>query len=229
MTDRVKPFYECIHCFKKLTTEARLDKHNCEKKKRFTFLQTMKGKSAFYCYREWMREQGRSARDKDIFMNSKYYNSIVEFVKFCNKVGIPDRKHYIAYMVETGIMPSQWTVPTIYETYIQHFDSSKTPLEMASITVDTLYDLSEIFECELYEIFEHMESSDIMRLVAARKLSPWILLFSESFKTHLRVDTTPEQRILISSVIDHKYWANKFRDDPKSVNSMKKIVSELSF
>lgn len=229
MTERINPFYECPHCFKKLTTEARLERHNCEKKKRFTFMQTMKGKSAFYCYREWMRAQGRSARDIDIFMNSKYYNSIIKFVKFCNKVGIPDRKHYISYMVEKGIMPSQWDEVSVYETYIQHFDSSKTPLEMASITVDTIYDLSEIFECELNEVFEHMESSDIMRLVAARKLSPWILLFSESFKTHLRCDTTAEQKILIGSVIDHKHWAGKFKDDPKSVAAMKKIVSELSF
>jgi len=227
MNERVKPFHECPHCNKKLTTEARLEKHSCEQKKRFDFLNTLKGKSTFYCYRNWMIAQGRNIKDKDVFMNSKYFNAFVEFGKFCSRVGIPDRKHYIEYMVSRAILPAQWVDPEVYETYISHFDNSKTPLEMASITVDTLYDLSEIFECTLGEVFEHMTSADIMRLVTARKLSPWVLLFSKGFMNHIRADTTAEQRILINTVINHGYWSNKFKEDPDSVQAIKRIVSEL--
>lgn len=227
MTERIKPFYECPHCCKKLTTEARLEKHNCDLKKRHDYLQTMKGKSAFYCYKAWQNFRGFAVKDQDVFMNSKFFNSFVEFIKFCNRVGIPDRKHYISYMVEKDMLPTQWVKPDVYEEYIRHFDNSKTPLEMASITMDTIYDLSEIFECELGEVFEHMSSADIMRLVTARKLSPWILLFSKGFMSHIRHETTAEQRILINTVISHKVWSNKFKDNPKSVEAMKRIVNEL--
>lgn len=227
MNSHVKPFFECPHCCKKLTTEARLAKHNCEEKKRYDYLQTMKGKSAFFCYKTWMNCQGRQVKDQDTFMNSKYFNSIVEFVKFCNRVGIPDRKHYIEYMVDRGLMPGNWVNSDVYDEYLKHFDASKTPKQLAEITMSTIFDLSEIFECEPGEVFEHMTSADIMRLVTARKLSPWILLFSKGFMTHVRTDTTPEQRILISTVIDHKYWRNKFSDDPESVKLMKSIVEEF--
>ena len=227
MTERVKPFFECPHCCKKLTTEARLEKHKCEEKKRYEYLQTHKGKSAFYCYKAWMNYQGRQVKDQDTYMKSKYFNSIAEFVLFCNRVGIPDRKHYIEYMADKGLMPGSWIDPDIYSDYIKHFDTSKTPKQMADITMSTIFDLAEIFECEPGEVFEHMTSSDIMKLVVARKLSPWILLFSKGFISHLRCDTTPEQKILINTVISHKLWRERFNEDPDSVALMKKLVQEF--
>lgn len=228
MNLHVKPYYECPHCCKKLTTEARLAKHNCEEKKRYDYMQTMKGKSALYCYKTWMGMQGRKVSDPDVFMRSKYFKSIVEFVKFCNRVGIPDRKHYIEFMVDRGLLPSNWTSTDVYQEYITHFDNSKTPEELADITMGTIFDLSKIFECEPGEVFEHMTSADIMRLVVARKLSPWILLVSRGFMAHIRTDTTPEQRILINSVIDYKIWKNRFSDNPEALALMKKIVQEFN-
>lgn len=227
MTERVKPFYECPHCCKKLTTEARLAKHKCEAKSRHDYLQTMKGKSAFYCYKAWMSAQGRAVKDQNVFKESKYFNSFVEFVKFCNRVGIPDRTHYIKYMASKGILPGQWTTMDYYNDYLVYFDENKTPEEMATITLDTMFDLCKIFECELDEVFQHMTSADIMKLVVARKLSPWILLISKGFIEHMRNETSYEQKILIGTVIDHNHWGDIFKKDPRSLNIMRKIVSEF--
>ena len=227
MTLNVKPFYECPHCFKKLTTESRLLKHSCEAKKRSEYLKTQKGKSAYYCYKTWMNLRGYKVGDMESFSESRYYNSIVNFVAFCNKVGIPDRRHFITRMIELDLSPTQWNNPDVYKDYMIYFDNSKTPLELVSISTTTILDLSEIFECEIKEIFEHMTSADIMRLVVARKLSPWLLLFSKSFMNHLKLDTTSEQRMLINTVIDPRQWVQKFNNDPESVKSIKKIIAEL--
>ncbi len=224
--NHVTPFFECDFCGKKLTTELRLAKHNCENKRRYEFLQTMKGKAAYYCYNTWMSLQGRKA-DIEIFQNSKYYNSIVEFVKFCNQVGIPDRKHYIEYMIDNGIMPTAWTNISVYEKYIEYYDNTKLPEEVALITATTIFDLAQILECKSSDVFNHMNTSDIMKLVVARKLSPWILLLSPGFKSHLRNETTPEQRIMVSGVIDHKIWNRKFSENPEVVNTMRRIVKEF--
>ena len=80
MSERVKPFYECVHCGKKLTTEDRLAKHNCEMKKRHDFLKTTKGKAAYYCYLKWFELQGRTIKDISVFQSSRFYNNIIDFV-----------------------------------------------------------------------------------------------------------------------------------------------------
>ncbi len=227
MSERVKPFYECVHCGKKLTTEDRLAKHNCEMKKRHDFLKTTKGKAAYYCYLKWFELQGRTIKDISVFQSSRFYNNIIDFVKFCNQVGIPDRTDYIKFMIGKGLMPGMWTKPDVYEEYIKYFDDHKSPEELAQITMDTIFDLAQIFECETREVFEHMSSADIMRLVVARKLSPWILLFSPGFMVHLRTSTTAEQKIMIESVVDHKVWAEKFKQHPESVKMMMRIVQEF--
>lgn len=229
MTENIKPFYECEYCFKKLTTQARLDKHNCEAKKRADYMATNKGKSAFYCYEMWNSLRGFKVNGVETFMDSKYFKSIERFIKFCNSTGIPDRKHYIEYMISKEVMPFNWTNPEIYDEYIQHFDNTKTPEEMARISMDTLFDLADLFDCEINEVLSHMYASDLMKLVVARKLSPWILLPSKSFKNYMRTEVTAEQTVLINSTINYDIWGRKFRENPEAVQQMKEIVKEMDF
>ena len=229
MTEIIKPYYECPHCFKKLTTQARLDKHSCEAKKRFDYMETTKGKGAFYCYEMWMNMKGYSVKSVETFMESRYFKAIERFVAFCSSIGIPDRKHYIRYMADKDIPPLKWTDINVYDDYIQHFDASKTPEEMAAISIDTLFDLADIFQCEIPEVLSHMRASDLMKLVVARKLSPWILLPSRSFLEYMKKEVTAEQKILIHSTIHYDVWGRKFRNNPEVVQKMKELVKEMDF
>lgn len=229
MTEQIKPYYECEYCYKKLTTQARLDKHSCEAKKRAEYLATNKGKSAFYCYEMWNNLRGYSVKNLQTFLESKYFKAIERFIKFCNSTGIPDRKHYIQYMIDKDIMPVRWTDVEVYDEYIQHFDNTKTPEEMARISMDTIFDLADLFECEIGEVLSHMYASDLMKLVVARKLSPWILLPSKSFMEYMKTEVTAEQKILINSTINYDIWGRKFRENPEAVKEMKEIVKEMSF
>lgn len=229
MNEKVKPFYECEHCYKKLTTQARLDKHSCEQKKRAEYMATPKGIGALYCYETWMSLQGYSTKGVEAFMESKFFKPIERFVKFCNSTAIPDREHYIKFMVSKGLLPSKWYDVDVYDEYLQHFDRSVTPLEAARITADTLYDLADLFECEIPEVLGHIAASDLMKLVVARKISPWLLLLSKSFLQYMKNEVTPEQRLLIHATISHDVWSKKFKDHPETIKVMKEIVTELDF
>lgn len=228
MNAKIKPFFECEYCHKKLTTQARLDKHNCRPKKRHLFLKTQKGKSAYFVYSTWMNEQGHKAPSIDTFAESKFFDAISEFVNYSNSVGLPDRKAFIVYATDRRILPYSWTSPDLYNEFIQFFDEAKTPMEMCQISLSTILDLSEIFECDVSEVFEHMYTSDIMKLVISRKLSPWLLLFSTGFMNHIKFDATAEQKIMINTVIDYKQWAEKFKENVEAVREIKKIVNEFN-
>ncbi len=227
MNDRIKPFFECDYCGKKLTTEARLAKHNCKQKQRHLFLKTQKGKAAYFAYGSWMAAMGRKTPPLSTFAESKYFDTFKEFITYSNSVGLPDRKAFIGYMVSKSIDPTVWMTPDMYDDFIHYFDESKTPMELCEISLSTLLDLSEIFECDLGEVFTHMYTSDIMKLVISRKLSPWLLLFSEGFMDHMKFDTTSEQKILINAVIDYKVWREKFKENPEAVEEIKAIIHEF--
>lgn len=227
MNDNYKPFFECEYCHKKLTTQKRLDKHTCRQKERYMFLRTQKGRAAYFVYSTWMTEQGRKPPPLDTFSESKYYNAFKEFIEYSNSVGLPDRKAFIQFVVERAISPYSWKDTDVYDDFIAHFDNSKTPMELCQITLSTILDLSEIFACDLGEVFEHMHTSDIMKLVIARKLSPWVLLSSTGFMNHIKFEASPEQKIMINTVIDHKQWTQKFKEDPESLKEIRKIVREF--
>lgn len=227
MNAKIKPFYECEYCHKKLTTQARLDKHNCRQKERHLYLKTQKGKSAYFVYSSWMNEQGRKAPSISTFAESKYFNAIKEFVDYSNSVGLPDRQAFIKYVVERKILPFSWTDTELYNDFVVYFDESKTPEELCRISLTTILDLSEIFECDVSEVFDHMFTSDIMKLVIARKLSPWVLLVSQGFQNHIKFHTTAEQKIMINTVIDHKHWVEKIKQNPESVKKIRSIVNEF--
>lgn len=229
MTEKIKPFYECPHCYKKLTTQKRLDKHSCESKKRYDFLKTTKGRGALYCYQQWFAHMRRGKPDAEAFMNSKYYNAINDFIRFCASVGIPDRSKYIKFMVEKDNLPPSWCNTDFYNEFIIHFDETTSPEEISSISINTIYDLADLFECEINEVLSHMRVSDLLRLVNARKLSPWILLPSKSFVDFVKYDTNKEQRILIETIINRKEWMEKFKKNPNTLKIMQKVVKDMDF
>jgi uncharacterized short protein YbdD (DUF466 family) len=229
MSEVVKPYYECPHCFKKLTSQVRLDKHTCEKKKRYDFLRTPRGRGALECYKKWFKYMKRGSPDAETFMESRFYNSINNFIKFSLSVGIPDRDSYIKYMVEKELDPSKWESLDLYNEFIIYFDENTPPEKLAEITIETVYDLADKFECEVNEVLSNLYAADLARLVHARRLSPWLLIPSKSFNNYIKYETNAQQKILIDSVIDRKKWAAKFRERPDVLKRMQTIVTSMDF
>ena len=142
-----------------------------------------------------MTEQSRRPPPIRYFCGIRnFFDSFKEFINYSNSVGLPDRKAFIKFAVERGISPYSWRDTEVYDDFIKHFDASKTPMDLCQISLSTILDLSEIFECDLIEVFEHMHTSDIMKLVIARKLSPWVLLFSTGFMNHIKFEASSEQK-----------------------------------
>jgi hypothetical protein len=190
-------------------------------------IDTPLGLAAYECYSEWLRMFRGSPASKQTFIDSKYYNSFINFVKFCRKMNIPDRMAFIKLAAGLKLSPSSWVSDDFYLYYIEHIDTILTPDQQASISVDTLFELTRIFECEMDEVFEHLSPADVLTMVQSRKLSPWILLVSKKFFEFMKHKTTQEQRILIQTVINPDAWKVKFQKNPKTVQKMKRYVEEM--
>lgn len=223
----IKPFYECQYCGKKLATEAKLDKHTCEPKKRFEILRTKIGSTAFDYYVYWMNRLGRRVTKRDTFLASRFFNPFIRLVKFARGVGMPEPKLYIDYMIQKDLPPNLWLTEQLYMEYFKLFDEIVPPKKLATVTLKTLASLASIFECDIKDVLSNLEPIQLIQLMNERKLSPWILLLSRSFLSYMRTVADAQDRILLDSIVDASKWAKRFKDDPETTKFMKSLINDL--
>lgn len=221
-------FFECEYCKFKFKSSINFKKHLCEKKKKFLILNDKIGKIAYICYQNWRSMKGFYAPTKETFLASKYFKSFVNFVDFCQVKSLPERNGFIKLMVEKNIQPSLWINDQYYDYYIQNFDILYSPMKQVEISLEYMYKISSILECPLSDTIENISIIDLLKLVTFKKISPWLLLFMKSFKTHIAYNITEEERILVETVILSSEWEEKLKNNEKQVEKIKQLMNSLN-
>ena len=218
----------CEYCRQDFKRQINFDKHECDAKVKFNYLKSAQGQAAFHYYKEWLKLHKHNGKvSEDTFLSSRYFISFQKFMIYANKMLLPNRQAFIVYMISLNILPTFWCSDELYVRYIENYDQVFAPLDQAEETVQTLYELSRIFDCKVDKVFEHLEAGDCIKLLKTRRLSPWIVLFSSLFAKYLQTKFNQEQQNLIQAVIDPRLWSDKFKNAPEDVNQMKQIVKEL--
>lgn len=219
-------FFECEYCQSRYTKEATLASHKCEQRDRHEFLKTGAGMALFNCYKTYRAAQGFSVPIKDHFAKSKYYTAMVKFVEYSRTMMIPDRDGYIRFAVSLRMQPTLWARDDVYELYIQSFDERYTPLKQVEISLKTIAGLARLVECEPHEIWNYMVLGDVMKYVGAKKLSPWLLFYCDSFQAFLK-KCTKNERMRFETVVEQQKWLKRFREDPDTVRKVIQSVKQL--
>lgn len=220
--------YECSFCHSKFVQESRYLKHHCKEMKRDEEFRTPNGQAAWLFYQKWMKAYRRMIPNPESYLKSRYYQAFARFAKLTKTLHFPDVDAFIRLMKENDISPTIWNNDQVYAMYIEYLDRRTTPLQQARTTIDTLFSVSEKLECDIGDIFDNIHANEIITLLRERRISPWILLFSKKFMVILQHRASPEQRIIIESIVRPQYWTKKFNNHPEEVQLMKKYVEELN-
>jgi len=220
-------YMECPYCLRKYVKEAAFKKHECDQMKRHKEARTSNGLVAWEDYSTWQSIKGRRNYGQDQFIESKVFRPFLRFVAFARKLAIPSKKKFMECMVELEIQPKDWSKNIVYEHFISQYEVLLTPEEQAAVTVETIFELTRIFECEAHEVFIYLEPSSLIRMVQAKKMSPWILMVSMKFLGFVKNEMTREQRIVLSKFMDFDKWDLIFEKHPKKVEKMKTYVKAL--
>jgi hypothetical protein len=220
--------YECKFCGAKFVNEDRYIKHRCKQMDRDEEFRTPIGQAAWIYYQQWMKAYRRQVPRAQSFLHSNFYKSFIKFANFTKSVNMPDTETFIWLMKERDISPTIWTHDKVYALYLEHLDRKATARKQAEVTVNTLFDVAEAANCSVGEIFEVLSPSEIIQLMRQRRLSPWVLLHSKKFLTFLTSRVTPEEYIIIESIIRPSCWVEKFQKHPNDVVMIKKYVAELN-
>ena len=223
-----KPEYQCTFCNKRFVRENNFIAHRCRQMIRDEEFRTPIGQAAWSFYQRWMKAHRRMVPRPEAFLQSKFYNSFMKFAKFAQKVQLPDPESFIWLMKEKDIPTSIWTNDQVYTEYLEFLDRRATPLSRAKTTVATLFKLANEHDVEVDQVFDALDPIDVINLLRERRVSPWILLNSQKFTSFYLNQCSPEQRIIIESIIRPAYWAKQFESHPEDLALMRKMVEELS-
>lgn len=223
----VEARYQCKFCGHRFVHENRFLKHQCKQMKREETFQQPLGQAAWIFYQKWMRANKKMAHNANAFLHSKFYNSFIKFAEFVKTVRMPEPDLFIALMTERDIAPTIWTSDQVYALYLEYMDKKISPQKHAEITINTLFDHAEKAEVGVESVFDTLTAHDVIQMLRERRLSPWILLNCPSFTRFFKEKTTPEERIVMESIIRPVYWKDKFLKHPEIVQQMKVYVREL--
>lgn len=218
--------YECKHCKKPFVNERAFMKHECTPMRRSREIQTRVGQIAYGFYKIWLEKQRRKPPPIETFISSSYYTSFIKFAEYCEEQGIPDPKKYVELMTESKIAPALWRRNEAYSVYLEYIDKRADPYEQVSIAVDTILTLADGLNITPGEVFKQFTAGDMIELIHQRRLTPWILFCSKSFKDWANTLHQSERKDLMR-IIGVDYWANKFEKTPDVVRNVKLIVEEL--
>jgi hypothetical protein len=223
----VQSRFTCKHCHKLFVMEGRFLQHQCKQMKREEEFKTPIGQTAWYYYTLWMRNMKRLPPPAGSFLTSKYFRTFINFVKFTKKVELPRVDKFIWLMVQKEYQPTIWMNDEVYAIFLEFLDRQTSGIDNATLSIQTLIAYCDKHEIELGEVFTHIPIQEIIHLLHVRKLSPWLLLFSKTFKSAYVNRTSPEQKIILENLIRPEYWPDKMAEFPEQVAKIKMLVAEM--
>lgn len=216
----------CKHCKRKFISERAFMKHECTQMIRGREIQTPIGQSAYGLYKVWMEKQRRAAPPIETFLSSAYFTSFIKVAAWMRETGIPDPQKYVELMVAAKIAPALWRRNEAYQIYLEHFDKKTSPISQATDTIETILALAEGLECEPGEVFSKFQVGDILELIQQRRLSPWLLFCSRSFKDWYQGLHTADRSALMKN-IDVNFWSSKMEQKPEIVKELSQIARDI--
>jgi hypothetical protein len=220
--------YRCKFCDAGFVREDRYLKHRCKAMERDEEIRTPIGQAAWEYYKLWLTLQRRQAPTVQTFLDSRYYTALVRFAKFAQKTGIPNTEQYIKYMVRSDVSPMLWTNDQMYSDYLQYLDRGRDPMAQVQYTIDYLFKIADALECEVGEIFDHLNADEVIMMLRRRQLTPWILLHSSKFRDFTQKKMTTDQQMVFKTIVKPETWVSRRKDNPDIVATMKEIVRELN-
>lgn len=220
------PLYDCKYCKKKFFNERTFMRHECTAMIRHREIQTAVGQQAYGLYKIWLEKQRRKPPAVEGFISSSYYSSFYKFSEWCRETGIPDPQKYVELMIGEKIAPALWRRNEAYQIFLEYSDKKSDPYEQVNNSIDTILALSEGLEVKPCEVFSKFTSGEIMELIQQRRLSPWLLFCSKSFKDWIATLHESERHALMTH-IGINYWSEKLERSPEVVKNVREIAAEL--
>lgn len=222
-----KKKFTCQKCHKVYVNEKLYLKHKCKQMKREDELKSLTGTLALEYYQHWMKLKTKKIPSPNHFLTSNYFKTFFKFVDFCKQIKLPLPNKFIWFTVERNYPPTMWMNDDVYVEYIDFLDSSNKPIDQVKQSITNLLDYSDRHRIDCSSIFEHININELLYMIRIRQVSPWIIIFSKTFKNVI-TNCSSEQQQILETLIRPEYWINKKQQLlPDDANTIKLLVSSM--
>lgn len=222
----MEKLYDCKYCKKKFLSERTFIRHECTPMIRSREIQTIVGQRSYGLYKIWLEKQRRKAPAIEGFISSAYYSSFIKFANWTTETGVPDSAKYVELMINEKIAPALWRRSEAYQIYLEYIDKKSDPYEQINNSIETILALSEGLGIKTCEVFDKFTCGEISELIQQRRLSPWLLFCSKSFKEWIGKLHEGEKNSLMKN-IGISLWSERLERSPEIVKNVRLIAEEL--
>jgi hypothetical protein len=200
------------------------DTHSCKFLEREKHARSVEGLAVWNLYKYWRSLSGHRPPNYNAFIQSRYYTIFNTLLNFTRKNSMPIPEHYIKFCSDLRLLPNNWCMSEVYIDYLIHFDNTVLPEKQFEISVNTIAKLAQIIDCKPNEVLMYLNFDEILKFIHSRGLSPWYLLFSNSFDYVYNKKLSKEEKIICDSIIDRNKWLAKMRAEKE----VTKIILQLA-
>ena len=223
-TDELK----CDHCHRTFVRASSLERHVCEQKRRWQDRDRPANRIAYNAWVKFYRQFQPSKRTLEYrdYLASAYYGGFLKFGTYCVEVSVINPLSYVDYLLRENTPLDNWNSDRQYTQYLISYIRTEDPLDAVRRSVETMLRLAEEQNIELSDVFKYISPSKLCYVIAAGKISPWILYHSNTGKRWL-ADLNDDQRGFIYDYIDPERWQIKFKRSPEDVSTVTSLIDEI--
>jgi hypothetical protein len=217
----------CSHCQSKFSREKTLFVHMCEQKRRHLAKGDRHVQMGFQAFDRFYKltQKYDGQKTYDEFARSPYYTAFVKFGSFLHNVNplYPDK--FIDYVVTSGVKIDHWCKESLYYDYVLHFVKTESVETALQRSIATMMDWADSHNSVWNHYFLYVSTSRLTFDIKDGKISPWLLLNSNSGKELLN-QLSDEQLSNIGVTIDPSFWVGKFRSNAEDLDLVRQVIKE---
>jgi hypothetical protein len=217
----------CNYCSKSFSKQTTLDVHMCESKRRWQQKDNKVHVLAFEIFRRFYEINYSNQREKQFvdFVNSQYYRAFVKTAEFITANTPIEIGAFIDWLCTSKIRIDSWPKQTTIDTYIKHIVRNEPVPQALNRTITEMGNWATEQDARLEDFFKYINLNRATQLIANGKISPWVILNSETGKDMISI-MHDDQIKIVYEMIDPEYWKRTFKKREEDHEFVKQTLAE---
>ena len=199
----------------------------CVQKQRFVDRDEKHVKYGMMIFQKWwnLTYKSKQSRTYDQFAKSPFYNAFIKFARHLLDINAVEPDQFVTFVLKLGLPIDDWCSDAVYELYLRELNKR----ESADKALERNFMLMErwaVSEGEDWrDFFKKVAPAQAVHWIKAGRISPWVI-YTASTAVELLSRLSPEQHMIIESVLDPVFWEKKLAANADDVEAIRAVLEE---